>query len=187
MREFLAYLQSVHPLSKTAEKELVEICSEISLEKNVELQSIGQSCKTVYFVVKGALRVYYYKDGNDITESFEFENAIVARVESLFSGESSSKGIQTLEKTDVIAIPAQKLFGLYDSFPEIERLFRKIFEDAHVKSIKRLESIQFHSAEERYHNLLNYQPALIKRISLKHIASFLGITPVSLSRIRANH
>jgi len=187
MKEFLSYLQSVYPLSKEAETKLSEICSEISLDKNMELQSIGQTCKTIYFVIEGALRVFYYKDGNDITESFEFENSIVARVESLFSGESSSKGIQTLEKSTIIAIPAQRLFELYDSFPEIERLFRKIFEEAHVKTIKRLESIQFHSAEERYSNLIKSQPALIQRISLKYIASFLGITPVSLSRIRANN
>lgn len=187
MDALLDYFQTIHPISKTAQKELIAISSKISLDKNVELQSIGHSCKTVYFIVEGALRVFYLKDGNDVTESFEFENSIVARVESLFSGESSSKGIQTLEKSTIIAIPAQRLFDLYDTFPEIERLFRKIFEDAHVKTIKRLESIQFHSAEERYSNLIKSQPALIKRISLKYIASFLGITPVSLSRIRANN
>lgn len=179
------YIHSIHQISLKAEEELLKICSEKTLEKNTELQSIGHSCKTIYFIVEGCLRVFYFKDGNDITESFEFENSVVARVESLFSGERSKKGIQTLEKTTLIAIPAKELFDLYDTYPEIERLFRKIFEEAHVKTIHRLESIQFHTAEERYQNLLKEESELIKRIPLKHIATYLGITAVSLSRIRA--
>ena len=70
--------------------------------------------------------------------------------------------------------------------PEIERLFRKIFETSHVETVNRVESIQFHTAEERYHALLEQAPNIIQRVSLKYIASYLGITQVSLSRIRGN-
>lgn len=185
MKELLNYINSVYPINKKQEIALTSICSELTINKNAELQSIGHTCKTIYFIVNGALRIYYIKDGNDITESFEFENNIVARVESLFSGQPSKKAIQAIEKTKIIAIPADQLFRLYDLYPDIERLFRKIFEDAHVKTINRLESIQFHTAEERYIKLLKENPKIIQRIPLKHIASFLGITPVSLSRIRA--
>jgi len=77
------------------------------------------------------------------------------------------------------------LFSLFDQYPDIERLFRKIIEQAYVHTVNRMEAIQFHSAEERYAQLLEEKPSLIQRISLKHIASYLGITQVSLSRIRA--
>ena len=85
----------------------------------------------------------------------------------------------------MIAINATQLFKLYDTFPDIERLFRRIFEAAYVDTVNRVESIQFHSAEERYRTLLNETPNILQRVPLKHIASYLGITQVSLSRIRA--
>lgn len=185
MDELFEYLNSIHSISATAKSALREICFEISISRNESLQKIGQTCKTIYFVKKGVLRIYYYKDDIDITESFEFEYAIVARAESLFSGKPSRKGIQALEDTELIAIHSNALFALYDTYPDLERLFRKIFEQAYVKTIQRLESLQFHSAEERYQQLIEEQPNVIRRIPLKFIASYLGITQVSLSRIRA--
>lgn len=185
MKELLAHIQSIQAISKNATEALREICTEVSVDKNVNIQSIGDTCRTIYFVKKGALRIYYYKDDVDVTESFEFENAVVARAESLFSGRPSQKGIQALEDTSLIAINSVQLFNLYDAFHDLERLFRKIFEEAYVKTVNRLESLQFHTADERYLNLLKDQPDVLQRVPLKHIASYLGITQVSLSRIRA--
>jgi CRP-like cAMP-binding protein len=179
------YFRTFNALSKEAENAIAEICSVIHIEKNKDLQSIGHTCKTIYFINKGVARIYYYLDGNDITESFAFENNIIARVESLFTGKPSRKAIQILENAEIIAINSNKLFELYDSFPEIERLFRKIFEAAYVDTVNRIEGLQFHSAEERYNTLINDAPDLLKRVALKYIASYLGITQVSLSRIRA--
>lgn len=186
MDSLIAYCNSIQALSKEAESAIRGISKLIAIEKNKDLQPIGHTCKTVYFVEKGALRIYYYKDGTDITESFEFENAIVARAESLFSGQPSKKAIQAVEDTTLIAIDSNKLFQLFDTFPEIERMFRKIIEQAYVRTINRLESIQFNTAEERYVNLLNEHKDILKRVPLKYIASYLGITQVSLSRIRAS-
>ena len=84
-----------------------------------------------------------------------------------------------------MAIDAIALFKLYDKFPEIERLFRKIFEAGHVDTVNRIEGIQFHTAEERYKALLNEANDVLKKVPLKYAASYLGITQVSLSRIRA--
>lgn len=119
-----------------------------------------------------------------ITENFFFENSIIARVESLLTGKPSRKAIQILEDAEIISINAPALFRLYDQFPSIERLFRKIFEAAYVDTVNRIEGIQFHTAEERYNALLNEAPDVLKRVPLKYIASYLGITQVSLSRIR---
>ncbi len=185
MKELLTYANTIHPLSEQAIAALSGISAEITFSKNENVQSIGHTCRTIYFIKKGALRIYYYKDDVDVTESFEFENSIVARAESLFSGNPSQKGIQALEDTSLIAINSFQLFSLYDSFHDLERLFRKIFEDAYVKTVNRLESLQFHTAEERYHNLIQDQPDVLQRVPLKHIASYLGITQVSLSRIRS--
>ena len=90
-----------------------------------------------------------------------------------------------LEDSEVIAINATALFALYDTHSDIERLFRRIFEIALVEQVNRIESLQFHTAEERYAALIKESPNILKRVPLKFIASYLGITPVSLSRIRA--
>lgn len=185
MQDLLKHIQTLSAVSKKSELALNSICKEITVSKGKDLQTIGHSCKTIYFVKKGLLRIYYFKDGNDITENFEFENAFVARAESLFSGKPSQKAIQAIEDTCLIAIDAKKLFQLFDSHPDLERLFRKIIEQSYVHTVNRLESLQFHTAEERYFDLMKKHPAILQRVPLKLIASYLGITAVSLSRIRA--
>lgn len=184
MTSLFLYFKKHNTLSKEAEKAITEISKIISVKKNTDLQSIGHTCKTIYFINKGLARIYYFKDGIDITESFAFENNIIARVESLFTGKPSRKAIQILEDAELVSINAIQLFKLYDKFPEIERLFRLIFESAYVDTVNRIESIQFHTAEERYHVLIKETPDVLKRVPLKYIASYLGITQVSLSRIR---
>lgn len=185
MQALFDYFNSVSPLSEPSRKALSHIIKSIHIRKNEHLQGIGHTCKTIYFLKKGLARIYYYKDAIEITESFALENSIVLRYESLFTGRPSRKAIQVLEDSDFIAIPAIELFGLYNTHHDIERLFRRIFESALVEQVNRIESIQFHSAEERYTELMRDSPDLIRRVALKHIASYLGITPVSLSRIRA--
>ena len=186
MEALFQYFRKFNTLSKEAEKAIAEISSTVTIKKNKDLQPIGHTCKTIYFVNKGVARIYYFKDGIDITERFFFENSIIARVESLFTGKPSRKAIQILEDAEIIAINANHLFKLYDDYPETERLFRKIFESAYVETVNRIEGIQFHSAEERYSALLNEAPDVLIRVPLKYVASYLGITQVSLSRIRGH-
>lgn len=185
IKNLISFFREINPISKESENALTEIASQVKIKKNQNLQPIGVTCRTIYFVQSGLARIYYYKDGNEITEYFAFENDIIIRAESLFTGKPSKKAIQAVEETIFIGIPSAQLFELYDSFPDIERLFRKIIESAYVDTVNRIESIQFHTAEERYTQLLSENPAMIQRIPLKHIASYLGITQVSLSRIRA--
>jgi CRP-like cAMP-binding protein len=184
MIQLFQYFKTYNLLSKEAENEIFKISSELKIKKNNILQSIGHTCKTIYFIKKGVARIYYFKEDIDITESFAFENNIIVRAESLFTNKPSKKGIQLLEDSELILIDAIQLFKLYDQFPEIERLFRLIFEAAYVDTVNRIEGIQFHTAEERYSILLKESSDIVKRVPLKHIASYLGITPVSLSRIR---
>lgn len=181
----IQWLENIHPLSAEARYALEGICSTTTIKKGSNLQPIGFTCRTLYIVAKGLARIFYYKDGIDVTESFALERQVIVRVESLFTGRPSRKGIQAVENSIFVAIDAAALFRLYDAYPALERLFRKIFEAAHVDTVNRLESLQFHSAEERYQALLTDYPEIIQRVPLKYIASYLGITQVSLSRIRA--
>lgn len=184
VQELFDQIKNIHRISSESEKALALICKELTFSKGKNVQEIGHTCKTLYFVKKGVVRICYFKDAIDITESFEFENAFVARAESLFTGKPSRKAIQAIEDTTLIAIDSNKLFKLFDMHSDLERLFRKIIENSYVNTVNRIESLQFNTAEERYKSLLKDNPDVLKRIPLKYVASYLGITQVSLSRIR---
>lgn len=179
------YFNHIYPISSQAAHALSEIAFEIEIPKNNYLQEIGQTCRTYYFVSHGLARIYYLKDGTDVTEYFAHQNDMIIRAESLFTGFPSKKAIQALENTLFIGIPASKLEELFDAYADLERLFRKIQEASFVAYVNRMESLQFHTAEERYSQLVRNYPLLLETIPLKHIASYLGITQVSLSRIRS--
>ncbi len=183
---FISHLDQISTLSVHVKEAIENLYSIVEIKKNHDIQSIGQTCNTIYFVQRGAARIYYYKDGKEVTEYFAFENDLIIRAESLFTGKPSPKAIQAISDTDFVAIPAHQLFALFDQYRDIERLFRIIVERSYVDTINRLESLQFHTAEERYQSLIKKSPEVVKQIPLKHIASYLGITQVSLSRIRAN-
>ncbi|MBN3518950.1 Crp/Fnr family transcriptional regulator [Algoriphagus lutimaris] len=187
IQSLFTYFKTIHSISPEAERALYGISFEIETSKNKHLHEIGQTCKTYYFVSEGLARIFYLKDGTDVTEYFAHQNDMIIRAESLFTGRPSKKAIQALENTVFIGIPASKLEGLFDTYPDLERLFRKILEASFVAYVNRMESLQFHTAEERYNQLVKDYPRLLENVSLKHIASYLGITQVSLSRIRSSN
>ncbi|WP_244891101.1 Crp/Fnr family transcriptional regulator [Cyclobacterium xiamenense] len=183
--DLFAFFDTIYPISAKAKEALKQLIREQRHAKNEIVQGIGSRCRTVYLVKTGGARIFYYKDGNDITEHFAFENELIVRAESLFTGNPTSKGIQAIDDTTLLAIDSEKLFQLYDQHHDLERLFRLIFEREYVHTVKRLESLQFKSARERYLELLETTD-FVQKIPLKYIASYLGITQVSLSRIRSS-
>jgi CRP-like cAMP-binding protein len=184
LKTLIAYFDQIQKLSKVSVQALEELCSVKNFRKNEEIQAIGATCKTIYFMASGVGRIYYLKDGVEVTEYFAFPNELIIRAESLFTQSPSKKAIQVLEDSLVVSIPAEPLFRLFEQHHDLERLFRKLIQQAYVETLKRLENIQFLTAQERYEKLIEEKPELIHKISLKHVASFLGITQVSLSRIR---
>jgi len=183
--EILTFLDGIHKLDHEARINLMEITREKSYRKNEVVQEIGSSCRTIYIVKTGGARIFYYKDGIDVTEHFAFEGDIIVRAESLFTGKATSKGIQTIDESTIYGVDSERLFKLYDKHHDLERLFRLIFEKEYVQTVKRIESLQFKSAKERYLELMETTD-FVQKIPLKYIASYLGITQVSLSRIRGD-
>jgi len=181
--DIFQYFNNISPINLEAKTALQEIVRTEKYSKNDVIQQVGNRCKTLYFVTDGIARIFYFKDGNDITEHFAFGGNIIIRAESLFTEQPSQKGIQALTDLSIVAINAQELFKLFEKFHDVERLFNKIFIQEYIATTKRVESLQFKSAKERYEELLT-QTTLVNQIPLKYIASYLGITQVSLSRIR---
>jgi CRP-like cAMP-binding protein len=181
----LGHLEIYDSLSAGSRAALVPLLQEKNFVKHAIIQEAGTHCRTLYLVLEGAARIFYYQDEKEVTEYFAFAGELIIRAESLLTGAPTRKAIEALEDSRVLAIDAARLFALFNKHPELERLYRKMLEKAFVHALGRIESLQFKSATERYLELLE-QTEIVKRIPLRHVASYLGITQVSLSRIRAS-
>jgi len=158
---------------------------EIVLAKNEFLVKHGNRCRHLYFLQQGALRGYYTLEAKDITHWFAFENDFVTSFHSFTTGQPAVENIQLLEGSVLWAISRENLNALLNSFPEIEKLVRIIYENYYIRLEERFINSQFKSAAERYQNLLKQAPHIIERVPLGYIASFLGLSQETLSRIRS--
>lgn len=145
----------------------------------------GKICRYLYFLEKGALRGFYNLDGKDITHWFAFENEFVTSFHSFSTQQPAIENIQLLEGSILWAISKERLMQLLNQYHEIERLVRIAYEKYYVRLEERFVNAQFKTASERYHYLLAQMPGITERVSLGHIASYLGISQETLSRIRS--
>jgi CRP-like cAMP-binding protein len=182
---FLAHLSSVLSVSRELETELNSVCRSLSVPKNKLIVEADHRCSDLYFIEKGLIRGYYFEDGKEITSWFAQENEFATCFYAFIANKPSFENIQALEDCELIRLSHAALQGLYAKFPETERLGRIITENYYIKLEERLLSLQFKTAKERYHSLTKAKPSLLQRASLGQIASYLGITQETLSRIRA--
>lgn len=172
------------PLSNEAFAEFLRITSTRSLKKNEFVLRQDAICKHIYFVKTGMVRIYYLKDGRDITEWFACEREFCFSITSYFHEVPSKLIIQCIEECEITYLPKSGLERLADENLEVSRFYRSLFAGSLIGSQLRMESIQFETALQRYQALMNNNPEIIQRAPLKHIASFLGISFETLSRIR---
>lgn len=187
MNKFIHFLQTFSHLSQEAIAAVEQKLNYHSLPKNHELVSDTSKCNSIYFIEQGVARQLYYKESKEITDWFGFEGSVIGPVVRGYQPKNGPYSIQLLENTKLISIHFDDLQALFDRFHEIERVGRILAVHAIVVLQKRLDSIQFETAAERYENLLKEYPAITQRVPLGYIASYLGITQVTLSRIRADH
>ena len=185
MQQLVTHITTFHRLSPEAENALQECFTKIYLNKNEFLLTQGNVCRHLYFLEKGALRGFYNLDGKEITHWFGFENDFVTSFHSFITGEPAVENIQLLEGCTLWTIAKETLNDLLNRYSDIERLVRIIYENYYIRLEERYVNAQFKSARERYENLLQQMPYIIERIPLGYIASFLGISQETLSRIRS--
>jgi CRP-like cAMP-binding protein len=159
---------------------------QLSFLKNEVLLGFEENCHYLYFVDKGFLRGYYYLDAKEITTWFSQEGEFATCFYAFISRKPSVESIQAIEDTTVTRISYEALQEVYRLFPETERVGRLITEAYYLKLEERFLSIQFKSAKERYQHLLDTKPSLLHRAALGQIASYLGISQETLSRMRAD-
>jgi CRP/FNR family transcriptional regulator, anaerobic regulatory protein len=177
-------LSTVVPLT---EEELDFFISRLQLKSLKRKELIlreGESCHFTVFILKGSLRYFYSIDGNEHTGQFFFEKSWYTDYESFLSGKPSQQNIEALEKTEILLLEKKDLEELYNRYPKFERFGRLMAERAYLGARRKNEALANQSAEERYLNLLKERPKVFERVSQHYIASYLGIRPQSLSRIR---
>lgn len=145
----------------------------------------GQISHNILLVGKGMVRQFYYKNGKDVTEHFSYEGCIVMCIESLLKQEPTRLMIEALEDGTVYQLNYNKLMLLAETSWEVNMFYRKILEFSLITSQVKADSWRFETARERYNNLMQAQPEVIKRAPLSHIASYLLMTPETLSRVRS--
>ena len=163
---------------------LADCFEQIDLPKQSYLLHEGQKCRYLYFLQQGALRGFYHLDGKEVTYWFGFENDFVTSFHSLITQQPAIENIQLLETSVLWSISKEKLHSLFKQHHEIETLVRVIYEKYYIRLEERFINSQFRTALERYENLLAQTPHILERVSLGHIASYLGISQETLSRIR---
>ena len=146
----------------------------------------GDTCRDIYWVAKGLVRQFYYKNEKELTEYMTTENSIVMSIESLFKEEPSRQQIQALEPTILFALPKAALEREAVRNVNIQMLYRKILEESLIISQVHADMLRFESAQERYAKLVKRSPQLVLRAPLVYIASYLQMTPETLSRVRTS-
>ncbi|WP_131927501.1 Crp/Fnr family transcriptional regulator [Prevotella heparinolytica] len=154
-------------------------------EKGEILLKEGQISHNIVIVGKGMLRQFYYKNGKDLTEHFSYEGCIIICIESTLKQEPTRLMIEALEPSIVYLLPYNKLLMLTEMSWEVNMFYRKILEKSLITSQVKADSWRFETARERYNRLMASQPEVVKRAPLLHIASYLLMTPETLSRVRS--
>lgn len=179
------FIQNVLPIPQQRVEEIVAHFHEMEVPKNDYFLKEGKVCEKYLFIETGFMRSFTHDlEGNDITTGFHGKNQVVFEVASFFLRTPSKENIQALENTQGLYITFDELQHLFHSIPEFREFGRTVLVNGFVALKQRMLSTINETAETRYELLLKTRPEIFQKAPLKNIASYLGITDTSLSRIR---
>jgi CRP-like cAMP-binding protein len=161
---------------------------QIFIERGISAKTLllheGEISTQLHFIKKGCLRIWFNKEGKDITLQFFFEGQAVASIDSMMSNQPSLFTIESIEPSVIVSLKKTDMEQLFQSYPEMKEGFQEIiyqrFKNYAYLFLSRIRD----TPKERYDDLIKNYPEIIKRVPQHYIASYLGITPISLSRIR---
>lgn len=183
--EFIELLEHISPLSNECKKSLLQHVSEITFPKGTRIIEADKNSHYIYFIKKGIVRAFTETKQEELTFWIGKEGNPVISIQNYVANESSYETIETLEDCILYRINMELLQQKYHSDISLANWGRKFAEQELIRTEKRLIERLTQSATERYQNILTNEPELLQRVSLGIIASYLGISQVSLSRIRA--
>ena len=178
-------LKSLFPDIKEESLSLfIEESTYIKCKKGTELISEGKRHSYFYLIIEGSVKAYYRRDAKEICTWFAFEDEFIATI-STFEGLSSKETIEVLEDSELIRFKTEKVSELAKTNLAISQIVNSLIIEHAVYLEERLYQLQFMTSQERYKALLKALPEIVQRVSLTDIASFIGVSRETLSRIRA--
>lgn len=184
MENLIRYFNSKIELSNQELEFLLEHAEVKSFSKNSLLLREGEISRAFYFIERGCVRLFYLSDHEEKTAYFYFENMFVSSYESFTKQIPAKHNLVTVEDSTLVIFDAETVFKFLNFSPKFESLARIVMEEELSIYQNIISSFITQNAEQRYLNLLRDQPQLIKRIPQHQIATFLGVSPETLSRIR---
>ena len=182
--QIIQSIKSLVPLSIDEEKAFLQILEVRKFNKKEFLLQEGKVCNKVSFINNGCMRLFYNVEGVENTVQFFFGDSWYTDYASFLTGQPTFENMQALETCEVVQFIKQDLYKLFDQFPIFDRVGRVFAENAFM-SISQLNQMKTNEEPEvRYINLLKRRPELIQQVPQHYIASYLGIKPETLSRIR---
>ena len=145
----------------------------------------GEVCENIYYIEHGLVRQFYFKNGKQITEHLGEDRTVFMCIESLFREEATKLQVEAIEPTTVYALPKLRLEQVALHNVNIQILYRKILEESLIISQVHADLVRFETAQYRYKKMCKLSPQVILRAPLVYIASYLQMTPETLSRVRA--
>ncbi len=184
MTRFIAFLNTIQPLSPALTDALLLAVLTEQLPAHQVLLRPGQVARRVYFLETGLVRGYSLLHGREISSWFMQAGDFVISILSFFTQQPSEECLELLEPAVVHSISHDQLQGFYRDFPEFNFIGRRLVENYYVRSEQRAQHLRSRSAAERYELLLRDFPTVFQRVAVQHIASYLGMAPETLSRLR---
>ena len=185
MERFFQATSQFSTLSNESKQELSTHLKNQEFPKGHILVRADTICNYVYFIDQGLTRTFYWKDGKDITDWISDENSFACSIISFITRQPDRRGIESLEPCVLLSLHYNDLEKLSSKHHDIETFYRKLISFGLVQVQQRFDDLHFSSALQRYQILMNTHPEYLQRVPLSMIASYLGITQETLSRIRS--
>jgi CRP/FNR family transcriptional regulator, anaerobic regulatory protein len=184
MKELFELFNTIHPMSEGLQVALLKMLKRKEISKKTLLLKNGHVCDQIYFIEKGMFRCFYNVNDKEICSWFMKEGDVIISVESFFKRKPSYESIQAIEDAVVYYVTHSELNWLYSNFLEFNTIGRVVTENYYTLSEQRLYSLRSMKAVDRYDYLINHFPEIVRRVPNGYIASYLGITIETLSRIK---
>lgn len=183
-QSFRQYIEAKIPLEEEEWQAIQAPFKLKTLKAQEYLLKEGQICSHLFFLKAGLLRFFNWKNGEDKTKFFTFAPKLLTSLDSFSNRKPAQENIQALEDCQILQADYLPLNSLYNQVPAWTQFINAVIRDAQLYSERLILDLQTETAESRYRDILEQSPQMVQRIPLKYLASYLGIAPESLSRIR---
>ena len=182
--QIIKSIKSIVAINESEENAFLNILSTKQFKKKDFLLQEGKICSSVSFLNYGCMRLFYNVDGVENTTQFFFGNSWYTDYASFLTGNTTIENMQALEPCEIIQFKKEDLYKLFARFPVFEKVGRVMAENAFLSLSRLNQMLTNEEPQQRYLNLLQQRPDVVERIPQHYIASYLGVKPESLSRIR---